>query len=30
VQKVERRAAPPGTFDVPAGFTKTDRLPTAG
>lgn len=28
VQKVERRAAPEGTFEVPAGYKKTDRIPT--
>ncbi|HEY7529271.1 MAG TPA: DUF4412 domain-containing protein [Gemmatimonadota bacterium] len=30
VQTVETREAPPGTFEVPAGYEKTDRLPTAG
>jgi hypothetical protein len=27
VQKVEKKAAPPGTFDVPAGYKKTDKFP---
>ncbi|MFN2431749.1 MAG: DUF4412 domain-containing protein [Gemmatimonadota bacterium] len=26
VQKVEKKAAPPGTYEVPAGYTKTDRM----
>ena len=26
VQKVEKRAAPPGTYDVPEGYTKTETL----
>jgi hypothetical protein len=29
VQKVEKKAAPPGTYDVPPGFKRTERLPNA-
>jgi Domain of unknown function (DUF4412) len=29
VQKVEKKAAPPGTYEVPADFKKTSRMPTA-